>query len=121
MRGRVEISKRRLATAPLWRAGRALAEIPSAFSNWKNILSAVLPRGGNGSRKGCNGKPKFNPNSHPVMKTLSKIPAKFLPFQLSDSRVGRILLHLTCIARHGRFQWHFQGILREFAFTTACR
>ncbi|MES2661286.1 MAG: hypothetical protein V4689_21885 [Verrucomicrobiota bacterium] len=34
--------------------------------------------------------------------------------RLSNSRTGRILLHLSCIGRHGRWHWHFQGIAREF-------
>ena len=55
------------------------------------------------------------------MKTLSKIPAKLFPFQLSDSRFGRVVLHLTCIIRHGHLQWHFRGIAREFIFTSTCR
>lgn len=34
--------------------------------------------------------------------------------RLSGSRAGRIVLHLTCIARTGRWHWHFKGIAREF-------
>lgn len=33
--------------------------------------------------------------------------------QLSENRVGRVLLHLACISRRGRFQWHIRGIARE--------
>jgi hypothetical protein len=41
--------------------------------------------------------------------------------QLSHSRSGRILLHLACIARHGRVHWHFRGIAREFGHRRAFR
>lgn len=34
--------------------------------------------------------------------------------QLSNHRAGRVLLHLACISRNGRFKWHFRGIAREF-------
>ncbi len=33
--------------------------------------------------------------------------------QLSENRAGRVLLHLACISRRGRFKWHLQGIARE--------
>lgn len=35
--------------------------------------------------------------------------------QLSDTRPGRILLHLRCLVRDKRVGWHLRGILREFA------
>ncbi|MES2925079.1 MAG: hypothetical protein V4819_26225 [Verrucomicrobiota bacterium] len=38
--------------------------------------------------------------------------------QLSSNRAGRVLLHLFCISRHGRFKWHFRGIVREFGHST---
>ena len=44
---------------------------------------------------------------------------KTYQLRLSGSRAGRILLHLTCIAKHGRWHWHFMGIAREFKFSTA--
>ena len=44
---------------------------------------------------------------------------KTIRLQLSGSRTGRVLLHLECIARHGRIIWHFRGIAREFGFQTA--
>ena len=28
---------------------------------------------------------------------------------------GRIVLHLVCACRDHRFQWHWRGVLREFA------
>ncbi len=40
---------------------------------------------------------------------------KTAQIHLSRSRSGRILLHLVCIVRHGRIQWHFHGIAREFS------
>ncbi|MES2925033.1 MAG: hypothetical protein V4819_25985 [Verrucomicrobiota bacterium] len=44
---------------------------------------------------------------------------KTYQLRLSRSRAGRILLHLTCIAKHGRWHWHLAGIAREFHFATA--
>ena len=44
---------------------------------------------------------------------------KTYQLRLSSSRGGRILLHLTCIAKHGRWHWHLLGIAREFSFSTA--
>lgn len=38
---------------------------------------------------------------------------KTAQLQLSGSRLGRVILHLLCIARDGRLQWHFHGIARE--------
>jgi hypothetical protein len=33
--------------------------------------------------------------------------------QLTETRAGRIVLHLMCIVRHGRVRWHWDGIRRE--------
>ena len=44
---------------------------------------------------------------------------KTAELHLSGSRVGRVLLHLVCIARHGRLKWHFRGIAREFTASRA--
>ena len=32
---------------------------------------------------------------------------------LSNGRLGRIFLHLICLVRDGRLQWHVHGMLRE--------
>jgi hypothetical protein len=34
---------------------------------------------------------------------------------LAGSPAGRIALHLLCAWRDHRFQWHWQGVVREFA------
>lgn len=35
---------------------------------------------------------------------------------LAESRPGRVILHTLCLLRRPcRFQWHWQGIVREFA------
>jgi len=39
-----------------------------------------------------------------------KTPAPF-----SETRAGRVLLHLACLIRTRRFRWHFQGIVREIS------
>ncbi len=36
-----------------------------------------------------------------------------LSHHLVRSSTGRIILHLSCLARDHRFRWHWQGILRE--------
>jgi hypothetical protein len=33
--------------------------------------------------------------------------------QLAKYSFGRILLHLACLVRDEKVQWHWQGILRE--------
>ncbi len=37
--------------------------------------------------------------------------------QLSENRAGRVLLHLACISRRGRFKWHIRGIARELCLS----
>lgn len=39
---------------------------------------------------------------------------KTAQLHLSGSRIGRVILHLVCIIRDRRLQWHFHGIAREF-------
>ena len=34
---------------------------------------------------------------------------------LAESSAGRIVLHLLCARRDHRIQWHWRGVLREFA------
>jgi len=34
---------------------------------------------------------------------------------LAASASGRIVLHLLCLWRDHRFQWHWHGVVREFA------
>jgi hypothetical protein len=34
---------------------------------------------------------------------------------LAASPSGRIVLHVVCAWRDHRFQWHWRGVLREFA------
>ena len=31
-----------------------------------------------------------------------------------DTKLGRIVLHVRCFLKTGRFRWHMAGILREF-------
>src|SRR5689334_4869579 len=54
-------------------------------------------------------KESMNNSQHQVvMKIQDRIA-----LQLVRSSPGRIILHLTCLARDHRFRWHWQGILRE--------
>jgi hypothetical protein len=41
-----------------------------------------------------------------------RVPSR-ISLRLVQSPAGRILLHLSCLARDHRFRWHWQGILRE--------
>jgi hypothetical protein len=35
--------------------------------------------------------------------------------KLARSSFGRVLLHLACAWRDHHYQWHWSGVLREFA------
>jgi len=51
----------------------------------------------------------------PAMKTNSHDSS--IQMHLAQSHIGRILLHLACACRDHKFQWHWQGIQREFLQT----
>ncbi|HEX7861641.1 MAG TPA: hypothetical protein VF773_14995 [Verrucomicrobiae bacterium] len=34
---------------------------------------------------------------------------------LAKTPAGRVILHLACLVRDGRLQWHWRGIVREVA------
>ena len=34
---------------------------------------------------------------------------------LAKNRLGRIVLHVTCLVQDGKWRWHWAGICREFA------
>lgn len=36
-----------------------------------------------------------------------------MTMKLAGSRIGRIVLHAVCAMRDHKWQWHFNGILRE--------
>lgn len=72
---------------------------------WQKIFSEKLPAGPQERRIGMSTRRTLTWKPPTAMKTSD--------LQLSLSRTGRILLHLKCIARSGRFHWHFQGIVRE--------
>ncbi|HXU78654.1 MAG TPA: hypothetical protein VN794_18905 [Methylomirabilota bacterium] len=33
---------------------------------------------------------------------------------LAQSSFGRVVLHLLCLCRDGKFRWHWAGMSREF-------
>jgi len=33
--------------------------------------------------------------------------------QLAEHSLGRVLLHLVCLARDGKVRWHWAGVMRE--------
>lgn len=68
--------------------------------------NALRPHGGVGQARFPAGRPPPGPSGNHAMKT---------HLQLSDTRPGRILLHLRCLVRDKRVGWHLRGILREFA------
>jgi hypothetical protein len=37
-----------------------------------------------------------------------------MKMKLSETSIGRVVLHLICLARDGKLHWHWAGICREF-------
>jgi hypothetical protein len=79
-----------------------------------------LARTGPAMREGC----KVHQEAQKVAKSSLQLntarfvravvePAGFL-VRLAATSFGRIILHLVCLARDHRLQWHWNGIRREF-------
>ena len=47
--------------------------------------------------------------------------AAVIKVKWADSPWARVLLHCTCLVRHGHVRWHWAGILRELRPLPGCR
>jgi hypothetical protein len=57
--------------------------------------------------------------SRTTPKPILKPREKSMKTKLAQSSFGRILLHLACAYYDHHYQWHWSGVLREFARQTA--